>query len=97
MRGFWSVKNWRLDDDALLLPNGLRLPLTDIREWREDLYTGNANLTGKWSGWRVRQQWLIPPGGSIRQNRIAQHVLAHDIRQLDWTRKETSRLQLSLF
>jgi len=97
MHGFWSVKNWRLDDGALLMPNGQRLPLKDIREWREDLYAGNADLTGKWSGWRVRQQWLIPPGGSLRQNRIAQHVLAHDIRQLDWTRKEISRLQLSLF
>lgn len=46
MRGFWSVKNWRLDGDALLMPNGQRLSLKDIREWREDLYAGNADLTG---------------------------------------------------
>jgi len=36
-------------------------------------------------------------GGSIRHNRIAQHVLEHDIRDWDWGRKELSRKQLTLF
>jgi hypothetical protein len=97
MRGFWSEKNWRLDDDALLMPNGQRVQLKAVLQWRADLIDGRFDLTGKWSGWRVRQQWLIPPGGSIRQNRIAQRMLEHDIRTWDWDRKEISRLQLSLF
>lgn len=97
MRGFWSVKNWRLDDDALQMPNGQRLPLKHILQWRADLIEGSADLTGKWSGWRVRQQWLIPPGGTIRRGRIAQRVLAHDIQQLEWAAQEISRRQLTLF
>lgn len=97
MRGFWSNKNWRLDGDALIMPNGWRIQLAHVRQWRQDLIDGNADLPGKWSGWRIRQQWLIPPGGSIKRGRIAQHVLAHDIRQLEWSDRETSRLQLSLF
>lgn len=97
MRGFWNEKNWRLDTDALLMPNGQRLPLKNILQWRVDLIEGRCDLPGKWSGWRVRQQWLIPPGGSIRQHRIAQHVLEHEIREFDWTRKEIGRLQLCLF
>ena len=79
------------------MPNGWRLPLKDILQWRTDLIEGRFDLTGKWSGWRVRQQWLIPPGGTMRQNRIAQHVLAHEIRNLDFERKEISRRQLTLF
>lgn len=97
MQGFWSARNWRLDNDALLLPNGQRLHLRDIRQWQADLIAGNADLTGKWSGWRIRQQWLIPPGGSTKRGRIAQHVLAHDIRHHEQVEKEISRRQLALF
>jgi hypothetical protein len=97
MRGFWSERNWRLDDGALLMPNGHRLTLKQILQWRVDLIEGRCDLPGKWTGWSVRQQWLIPPGGSMRQNRIAQHVLAHEIKCWDWDRKEISRLQLQLF
>ena len=81
----------------LLMPNGQRISLKHILQWRADLIEGRFDLTGKWSGWRVRQQWLIPPGGTMRQNRIAQHVLDHHIRSWEWERKEVSRLQLSLF
>lgn len=61
MRGLWSEANWFLDDDALLLPNGHRLKLTTIRQWQEDLLIGQFDLTGKWAGWRIRQQWLYRP------------------------------------
>lgn len=97
MRGFWSEKNWRLDGDALLMPSGQRISLRHILKWRADLIEGRSDLTGKWNGWRIRQQWLIPPGGTMRQNRIAQHVLAHDIRVGEWERQESSRRQLTLF
>jgi hypothetical protein len=79
------------------MPNGHRLTLRHILQWRADLIDGRFDLTGKWAGWRVRQQWLIPPGGSVRQYRIAQHVLAYEIRDRDWQRKELNRKQLSLF
>jgi hypothetical protein len=97
MQGFWSEKNWRLDGDALLLPNGWRIPLKHVLQWRKDLIEGNADLRGKWSGWRVRQQWLIAPGGSMRQHCIAEHVMRYRVSRWDWERKETSRRQLPLF
>jgi hypothetical protein len=97
MRGFWSEKNWRLDDDALLMPNGWRVPLKDVLQWRDDLITGRHDLSGKWSGWRVRQQWLIAPGGSMRHHCIAEHVMRHRVSKWDWERKEISRRQLTLF
>jgi len=97
MRGFWSETNWRLDGDALLMPSGQRLSLKYILQWRADLVEGRCDLPGKWSGWRVRQQWLIPPGGSLRQHRIAEHVMRYHINAYDWDRKEISRRQLVLF
>ncbi|OOG55759.1 hypothetical protein B0E47_07730 [Rhodanobacter sp. B05] len=97
MHGFWSETNWRLDGDALLMPNGWRLPLRDVLQWRDDLMQGRHDLGGRWSGWRVRQQWLIAPGGSVRQHRIAEHVMRQHIRTADWDRQELGRRQLTLF
>lgn len=97
MRGLWSETNWRLDNDALVLPNGRRLSLASIRQWQEDLYAGAADLTRHWSGWRVRQQFLIPPGGSMRQGYLSEHYLRHLAQTADWHRKERQRRQLALF
>lgn len=84
MRGLWAETNWRLDDGALLLPTGRRLKLSHIRQWQENLLAGHFDLTGKWSGWRVRQQFLIPPGGSLRRGRITEHALSHIVQMHDW-------------
>ncbi|MGB5853108.1 MAG: hypothetical protein WBG85_12525 [Rhodanobacter sp.] len=97
MQGFWSPKNWRLDDDALLLPSGQRIALRHIRQWQADRIAGSYDLTGKWPGWRVRQQWLIAPGGTIKRGRIAQHVLRQLMQFSEWEQQETSRRQLALF
>jgi hypothetical protein len=58
---------------------------------------GRHDLSGKWPGWRVRQQWLIAPGGSIRRGRIAEHVLRHVMQMSEIEQKELSRRQLALF
>lgn len=97
MRGFWSETNWRLDHDALLMPNGQRIPLKHILQWRVDQIEGRHDLSGKWPGWRVRQQWLIAPGGTIRHGRIAQHVLQHLMQTAARHEQEISRRQLALF
>jgi hypothetical protein len=97
MRGQWSEKNWRLDGDALVLPNGWRIALADIRQWRSDLIQGCTNLTGQWAGWKVRQQWLIPPGGGIRTWRLSEHYVRHAARTEIWHRQDISRRQLALF
>jgi hypothetical protein len=97
MRGFWSESNWRLDGDALLMPNGQRITLKHILQWRADQVEGRHDLSGQWSGWRIRQQWLIAPGGTIRQGRIPEHVMRQVVRTWDWERKVHSRRQLPLF
>jgi hypothetical protein len=97
MRGFWSESNWRLDHAELVLPNGQRIALKQILQQRVDLIEGRADLPAKWSGWRVRQQWLIAPGGTLRRGRIAQHVLHHVMHMSEWEQNELSRRQLALF
>lgn len=95
MRGFWHARNWTIDGNALLLPNGWRIPLSHIRQWRLDLIEGRFDLTGKWSGWRIRQHWLIPPGATLRSARITPDYLWAS---LQWdNRREVSRRQLGLF
>lgn len=97
MRGLWSESNWRLDHDALILPNQQRIALALIRDWREQQVTGNVDLAGQWRGWRVRQQWLIPPGGSMRRFRISERYARHLAQAEDWERTDISRRQLALF
>jgi hypothetical protein len=45
MRGFWSESNWRLDGDALLMPNGQRITLKHILQWRADQVEGRHDLS----------------------------------------------------
>ncbi|HEV7121835.1 MAG TPA: hypothetical protein VGN24_00220 [Rhodanobacter sp.] len=97
MHGFWSEKNWRLDHDALTLPSGQRITLQTIRQWQADRVAGQYDLTGKWPGWRVRQQWLIAPGGTIKRGRIAQRVLRQLMQFSDQDQRDISRRQLPLF
>lgn len=97
MRGLWSEKNWRLDGDALVLPNGRRLKLASVLQWQSDLLMGRFDLTGQWAGWRIRQQWLIPPGGTIRTWRLSEHYARHAARTEQWHRQDVSRRQLALF
>lgn len=97
MQGLWSEKNWRLDEDALILPNEWRISLASIRQWRSDLIEGRFDLTGRWSGWRIRQQWLIPPGGSIRTWRLSESYARASARTETWAAQEISRRQLALF
>jgi hypothetical protein len=97
MRGFWNEENWHLDGHALILPNGHRLTLATIRQRQLDAIEGRCDLPGKWSGWRIRQQWLIPPNGTMRHGRIAQHVLRHLMHTNEQAEHDGSRRQLDLF
>ena len=97
MRGFWSDTQWRIEGDALLMPNGQRLALKHIMQWRSDVIAGRYDLSGKWPGWKVRQQYLIAPGGSTRQGCIPEHVMRHIVQMHDMERRDHSRRQLALF
>jgi hypothetical protein len=68
-----------------VLPNGRRIWLKDVLQWQADRVDGRHDFTGKWPGWRVRQQWLIAPGGAIRRGRISEHVRHHVMQMNEWT------------
>lgn len=58
---------WEFDGNELVGPYGIRIPLKDIVSWWTSTNTGNQYLrTEKWRGWRVVQQFLVPPGRTIR-------------------------------
>lgn len=97
MQGIWNESHWAIDGDSLLLPTGRRIALKQIRQWQEDRITGRVDLSGQWPGWRIRQQFLIAPGGSMRRGRISENYLRHVVQLADWERLETSRRQLALF
>ncbi|MGH8159565.1 MAG: hypothetical protein ACREPQ_15690 [Rhodanobacter sp.] len=97
MRGFWDESRWQLDGKTLLLPNGRHISLKQILQWQVDQIQGNHDLGGPWNGWRIRQQWLIAPGGTLRRGRIAEHVAKHIVQVDEWNVRETSRRQLTLF
>lgn len=97
MRGFWSETNWRLEGADLIMPSGQRIALKHVRQWQNDRLIGCYDLTGKWPGWRVRQQWLIAPGGTLRRGRIAERTLRHVVQTMAWAEQDVSRRQLALF
>lgn len=97
MRGYWNETRWRLDDDALILPNGRRITLVSIRDWQADRLDGRFDLAGKWAGWRIRQHWLIPPGATLRRGCISEYHLKHLIYVHDVDRIDLGRRQMALF
>ena len=97
MNGLWKESNWAIDGNDLTLPTGRRIALKHIRQWQTDTIEGRLDLHGKWPGWRIRQQFLIAPGGSIRRGRISETYLRHLMQIADWERIETSKRQLALF
>lgn len=58
---------WQLDDDALVHPTGRRIPLAAIEDWFRAAWGGNQTIqTDRWQGWRIVQQYLVPPGRTLR-------------------------------
>lgn len=97
MNGFWAEERWKIHGDCLVLPSGQLITLERIRHELGERMMGNADLRGHWSGWRVRQQFLIAPGGTMRQGRIAEHVMKHLVQVNDIERIAKNRRQGDLF
>ena len=58
---------FQLDSESLTLPNGRRVPLDAIEDWAMAYWGGNQTIqTDRWKGWRIVQQFLVPPGRTIR-------------------------------
>jgi hypothetical protein len=68
---------WQLDHDHLVTPAGRRIPLAAIEDWAMAAWGGRQHiLTAKWTGWRIVQQWLVPPG-SIASKGIPLLAIRH--------------------
>jgi hypothetical protein len=53
---------WRLEGRELVHPTGRRIPLDAIDDWVMALWGGNQTIqTDRWRGWRIVQQYLVPP------------------------------------
>jgi hypothetical protein len=56
-------QHWKLDDGALITPAGRRIPLAAIEDWAMAAWGGRQHIvTAQWTGWRIVQQYLVPPG-----------------------------------
>ncbi|WP_036113279.1 hypothetical protein [Luteibacter mycovicinus] len=74
---------WQLEPGELITPQGRHIPLREILNWAMARHDGRQDIqTDKWRGWRIVQQYLVPPGrtmadGGIHINAI-KSLLFHD-------------------
>lgn len=62
---------FHLEPQHLIIPNGRRIALTAIEDWAMAAWGGQQRIvTPKWSGWRVVQQYLVPPGRTMQRGGI---------------------------
>ncbi|SKB73639.1 hypothetical protein [Luteibacter sp. 22Crub2.1] len=63
---------WRLDGQDLINPEGRRIPLREIQNWAMARHDGRQDIqTDKWRGWRIVQQYLVPPGRTMANGGIS--------------------------
>jgi len=68
-------------------PSGRTISLHEIARLLDDYAHCRIDLAGPWSGWKIRGQRLVPPGGSMRGPAITIHnaaAFARWVNQPDW-------------
>lgn len=57
--------NWQFDprSQTLHAPSGYSITIRTIAQRLQDRVHNRFDLTGPWSGWKLRGQYLIGPGG----------------------------------
>ncbi|WP_369929331.1 hypothetical protein [Xanthomonas sp. NCPPB 2632] len=72
------ARPFQLDGDSLILPNGRRVALDAIEDWAMAAWGGRQTIqTEKWRGWRIVQQYLVPPFKTIHNSGLhVNNVLA---------------------
>ena len=66
-----SRRPYQLEASHLVIPNGRRIALDAIEDWAMAAWGGQQRIvTPKWSGWRVVQQYLVPPGRTMQNGGI---------------------------
>jgi len=62
---------WRLEPGTLITPHGREIPLREILNWAMARHDGRQDIqTDKWRGWRIVQQYLVPPGRTMADGGI---------------------------
>jgi len=68
-------RSFQLENDHLILPNGRRVPLKHIEDWAQSAHDGRQYITPKlWHGWRIVQQYLVPPGRKVSHGIHVRHM-----------------------
>jgi hypothetical protein len=57
----WSL--WTFGEDRIITPNRCEWLASELTAKAFNYAENVHNLTGDWSGWRVRGHWLISPTG----------------------------------
>lgn len=69
--------NWVYDNDLqqFTTPSGRIITLAEIAELLHDSTHCHHDFAGPWTGWRMRQNRLIPPGATFRTTHITSENL----------------------
>jgi hypothetical protein len=69
---------WKLDAKELITPTGRRIPLNAIEDWAMAAWGGRQHIvTPIWAGWRICQQYLVPPGKVAQRGGIPLLAVRH--------------------
>lgn len=90
-------RRWQLDDQHLIAPTGRRIALKDIEDWAMAAWGGNQRIaTDKWRGWRVVQQYLVPPGRTLRTCAIHINAIRSIAFDVERSRREDLKKRVSV-
>lgn len=82
------ARSWQLEPQHLITPQGIRVPLSTIAHWINEARNGNQQiLTPKWSGWRICQQYLVPPGRGAQKAGVPMLAIRHLALELEARRR----------
>lgn len=82
---------WQLEANVLITPNGKRVPLSAIEDWLDAAWGGQQQLiTPTWTGWRIVQQWLVPPGRRAQVGGVPLLAVRHLGLELEAARRRKS-------
>jgi hypothetical protein len=82
------ASSWQVEGTDLVTPQGLRVPLKTIQHWLTEARNGNQQiLTPKWSGWRICQQYLVPPGRGAQKAGVPMLAIRHLALELEARRR----------
>lgn len=82
---------WQLDNDALVTPDGKRVPLAAVEDWIKAAWGGHQHIiTPRWTGWRIVQQWLVPPGRRAQTGGVPLLAVRHLAMEIEAERRRKS-------